>query len=99
MLKFTLGNCGSERAVPSYALYIHFSSASINCNKRPHRCKSHHQSPLSVGRFISFDDADINGGFDDEDISGGFVCSDEDPSTFFVVLSIGQAKNRKVSKH
>lgn len=42
---------------------MHFSNASISCNKRPQRCKSHHQSPLSVERFISFDDEDVTGGF------------------------------------
>jgi hypothetical protein len=98
-LKFTLGNCGSARAAPSYALYMHFSNASINCNKRPQRCKSHHQSPLSVGKFISFDDEDVTGGFVvDDGVEERLVCSDEDASTFLVVLSIGQAKNRKVSK-
>ena len=38
---------------------MHFSKASINCNKSPQRCKSHHQSALSVERFVSVDDDDV----------------------------------------
>jgi hypothetical protein len=79
---------------------MHFSNASISCNKSPQRCKSHHQSPLSaVERFISLDDDDVTGGFVvDDGVEERLVCSDDDVSIFLVVLSIGQAKNRKVSK-
>ncbi|CAF4194958.1 unnamed protein product, partial [Rotaria magnacalcarata] len=81
-------NCGSERAAPSYALHIHFSSVSINCNKRSQRCKSHHQSPLSVETFTSLDDdEELTGGFIvDNGLEARFVCSDENASTFFVLL-------------
>jgi hypothetical protein len=81
-------------------LYIHFSNASINCNRSPHRCKSHHQSPLSVETLASFDDDDdATGRFVvNEGVEERFVCSDEDASTFFELISIGQAKNLRVSK-
>ncbi len=80
---------------------MHFSNASISCNKSPQRYKSQHQSTLSaVERFISLDDDDdVTGGFVvDDGVEERFVCSDDDASICLVVLSIGQAKNHKVSK-
>jgi len=45
------------------------------------------------------DDEDVTGAFVvDDGVEERFVGSDEDPSSFFEVESIGQAKNRRVSK-
>ena len=77
---------------------MHFSNASISCSRRPQRCKSHHQSPLSLETLTSFDDEDETGAlFVDEGVEARLLGSDDDPSTFFELESIGQAKNRRVS--
>ncbi|CAM4841121.1 unnamed protein product [Rotaria magnacalcarata] len=56
--------------------------------------KSHHQSHLSVETFTSLDDDEVTGSFIvDDSVEGRFVCSDEEVSTFFVLLSISQAKD------
>ena len=78
---------------------MHFSKASINCSRRPQRCRSDHQSALSVETLSSFDDEDVRGTLVvDDGVEERLVGSDDEPlSTFFELESIGHAKNRRVS--
>ena len=97
--QLTLGSCGKERAAPSYALYIHFSNASSNCNRRPQRCRSHHQSHLSEGAYSSLDEDEATAGFVvDEGVDERLVCSETKASAFLLVELTGHAKSRNVSK-
>lgn len=77
---------------------MHFSKASINCNRRPQRCRSDHHSALSVERLSSLDDEDVRGTLlVDDGVEERLVGSDDEPSIFFEFESIGHAKNRRVS--